>query len=169
MGIFKKKLQDERVVTEQNKIYREIYTLIFIICLISLGAKFYLYGVSITNVMTEWIIFLVAGVYYSIRAVQKGLFSSEVEAHDNKSKWSYQTKTIVIGIIFGMTIGIVFGANSAYSYADSTSQAVYYFFLTFLVSMMMYIPVFVVFLVVSYSIAKNRSDKVVDKQLEDEE
>ncbi|SHN22729.1 DUF6773 family protein [Gracilibacillus kekensis] len=169
MNLFKRKFQDERVTIEQNKIYREIYLLIYLICLGSVIYKFSSFGIEIQHVVTETIIFLVAGIYYGIRSTQKGLFSSEVEMHDNRSKWSYQTKNIVYAVIFGGLIALFFGFNSAFRYADSTPQAVSYFFITFGATMMFYIPFLVVFLVVSYSIAKSRSDKVIEKQLEDEE
>ncbi|SFL56247.1 hypothetical protein SAMN04487943_102226 [Gracilibacillus orientalis] len=170
MNLFKNKIQDERVVNEQNKIYREIYLLIYIICLASVICKFFVYGYfEMEHVATEMIIFLVAGIYYGVRASQKGLFSAEVELHDNKSKWSYQTKTLTSGIVIGVLLGLFFGLNSAYSYADSQSQAIYYFFITFVASMMFYIPILVLVLAISYSSAKKQSDKAVEKQLEDEE
>ncbi len=169
MGLFKRKYRDERVTVEQNKIYREIYILIYLICLGSVAYKFVNFGFEIEHVVTEMIIFLVAGIYYGIRSTQKGLFTSEVEMHDNRSKWSYQTKNIVYGVVFGVLIALFFGFNSAFRFADSTSEAVSYFFITFGASMMFYIPFLVVFIVVSYSIAKNRSDKAIEKQLEDEE
>ncbi|MGP4039857.1 DUF6773 family protein [Gracilibacillus sp. D59] len=169
MNFFKNKIQDERVVNEQNKIYREIYLLIYAICLSSMVYKYFEYGFTIEHVATELVIFIVVGIYYSVRASQKGLFSVEVEMHDSKSKWSYQTKTITIGIVVGVLLGLFFGINSAYSYADSQSQAIYYFFITFVASVMFYIPILVLVLAISYSSAKKRSDKAVEKQLEDDE
>ncbi|WP_163582480.1 DUF6773 family protein [Gracilibacillus saliphilus] len=169
MNLLKNKIQDERVVHEQNKIYREIYLLIFAICFVSVIYKFFIYGFEMEHVATEMVIFLAAGIYYSVRASQKGLFSAEVEMHDSKSKWSYQTKTIVIGVATGIALGLFFGINSAVNYAETPLERVYYFFLTFGASMMFYIPILVLVLVISYTTAKHRSDKVIDKQLEDDE
>ncbi len=169
MNIFSRGTQDERVTNEQNKIYREIYVLIFLICLGSVVYKYITLGFEIENVATEFIIFLVGRIYYSFRSTQKGLFSSEVEMHDTKSRWSYQTKNVVFGIAFGVLIGLFFGFHSAFQYADSKMEAIGYFFLVFGVSMMMYIPVLVIGSVISYSIAKKRSDKAMERQLEDDE
>ncbi|WP_208587076.1 DUF6773 family protein [Gracilibacillus suaedae] len=169
MNLFKNKIQDERVVHEQNKIYREIYFLIYTICLVSVVYKFFIYGFELKYIATEIIITLAAGIYYTVRASQKGLFSAEVEMHDNKSKWSYQTKTIVIGVATGIALGLFFGINSAVNYAETPLERVYYFFLTFATSMMFYIPILVLVLVISYSTAKHQSDKAVEEQLEDDE
>ncbi len=169
MNFFKNKIQDERVINEQNKIYREIYLLIYIVCLVSVVYKFFVYGFEMEHGATEMAIFVVAGIYYGVRASQKGLFSAEVEIHDNKSKWSYQTKTITIGVVVGLLLALFFGINSAYSYADSQLEAIKYFFITFVASIMFYIPFLVLVLAVSYSSAKKQSDKAVEKQLEDDE
>ncbi|WP_347834479.1 DUF6773 family protein [Gracilibacillus sp. JCM 18860] len=40
----KKRYQDERVTAEQNRIYREIYILIYVICFLSIVYKFIMNG-----------------------------------------------------------------------------------------------------------------------------
>lgn len=169
MGFFKKKLQDERVTAEQNKIYREINYLIQVILLISVIYKYFRYEVSLELVATEIIIAFAAAIYYSFRATQKGLFSAEVEMHDKKSKWKYQTKTMLTGLLIGIGLSLLFGINSAVHYAASTQQATWYFILVFFVSFMIYVPFLFLISVISYNIAKNRSDKMVKKQLEDDD
>lgn len=169
MGLFKKRLQDERVVAEQNAIYREIYILIITILTISVIYKSYSSGVSLDLVGTEIIAAIASSIYYSFRASQKGIMTSEVEMHDTKSKWNYQTKTILTGVFFGVALALLFGINSAVNYADGTQQAIWYFFLVFFVSLMIYVPFLFLVTFVSYNLAKNRSDKAVQKQLEDDD
>ncbi|UOQ84977.1 DUF6773 family protein [Gracilibacillus salinarum] len=165
----KSSFQDERVINEQNKIYRELFMVIYLVCLVSAIYKSFEYGISMEYVATEMIIFLVAGAYYAIRVVQKGLFTSEVELHDQKHKWSFQAKTVISGIVFGLLIALIFGVNSSVQYADSRMEEISFFFITFAGSLMIYLPFLVIGLFVSYQIAKTRSDKAVDKQLEEEE
>ncbi|PWU69517.1 DUF6773 family protein [Gracilibacillus dipsosauri] len=164
----KKRYQDERVTAEQNRIYREIYLLIYVICFLSIVYKFIMNGeISLNLVGTEMLIVLVSGIYYAIRSAKLGLFSAEVEIHDQKNKWSYQSKTIFSGIGIGVLLGIIFGVNSAYQYADSQMQAYYYFFLVFIVTLIIYMPILLLLMLGSYSAAKKKSDKVIEKQLEE--
>nr|WP_256093259.1 DUF6773 family protein [Lysinibacillus sphaericus] len=48
-----KKQVDERVKNSQNKIYKEMYVLIMIVCSISIVIKFFKMGMSLDNVLTE--------------------------------------------------------------------------------------------------------------------
>ena len=57
------KVDDERIVTAQNKIYREIYFLVMAVCLISMGFKFYQYGFGVDFIYTELAILFLQGVY----------------------------------------------------------------------------------------------------------
>ncbi|UOQ48517.1 hypothetical protein MUN88_21220 [Gracilibacillus caseinilyticus] len=167
---FKKgSFQDERVTNEQNKIYRELYVVIYLVCLVSAIYKTFKYGISMEYVATELIIFIVAGAYYAVRVVQKGLFTSEVELHDHKHKWSFQAKTVISGIVFGLVIALVFGVNSAVQYADSRMEEISFFFISFAGSLMIYLPFLLIGLIVSYQVAKTKSDKAVAKQLKEED
>ena len=167
MAARQKKQVDERVKNLQNKIYKEVYVLIMIVCSISILIKFIKMGVSLDNVLTEWLIIFVSSAYYYVRTAYLGILTDEIEVHDSNSKVKLSTKNIIYGIVIGLLFAIVFGLNSAISYADSTNQAFEYFFVVFLVSLIIYVPLFAGFLGLSYMAAKKKSDQVVQKNLED--
>lgn len=169
MGLFKQKIVDERVQNMQNKIYREIYYIVSIFCLISLIGKTVIYGGGFEHIATELIILLVCGIYYSIRGMYSGVLSEEVEIHDANSKYRFSTKTIVIGILCGVVIALAMALNSAINYADSNAQALEYFFIVFLVSLGIYAPFLAVFLFIAQQSAVKKSKQINDKMLEDEE
>jgi len=52
----RKKIVDERVINMQNKVYKEIYLIIYLICLASIVIKFINYGFIVENVLTECVI-----------------------------------------------------------------------------------------------------------------
>ena len=164
----RKKVVDERVKNMQNKIYREIYTIVSFICLLSIIVKFFNHGFELNHVTTECIILIVAGFYYTYRSSQTGLFSAEIEMHNTNNKFSYNTKTIIIGAITGLLIAVGMGLNSAYNYADSTGQAISYFFVVFFVSLVIYTPIMIVLLMISVKSAEKKSDSVNKKLLEEE-
>lgn len=163
----KKKFSDERIINMQNKIYKEIYIIITIICFVSIGIKFLTIGREFNLIITEFIILILSSFYYQYRSVKMGIFSEEVEISNANSKFKYSARTIAIGVISGVLIGIVFGIHSAFSYADNTMQAIYYFFLVFFTSLIIYIPVLLLLLIVPYNISKRKSDKVNRKMLEE--
>ncbi|WP_339148164.1 MULTISPECIES: DUF6773 family protein [unclassified Sutcliffiella] len=163
------KVEDERIVTAQNKIYREIYYLVMGICLISIGFKFYHYGFAVSPIYTELAILFLQGVYYTLRGSSLGVLSDEVEMHDRKSKVPMKWKTLLWGLAFGVFIAIFFGLNSAFNYADTTAQAYSYFFMVFFVSLIIYIPVLVLLSGGTFLAAMNRSKRVADKELEEDE
>ncbi|WP_332650418.1 DUF6773 family protein [Lysinibacillus sp. 54212] len=163
----RKKFSDERVTNMQNKIYREIFTIITVICFVSIAIKFLTIGKEFNLIITETIILILSGVYYLFRSVKMGIFSEEVEISNANSKFKYSTRTMAIGIIYGLFLSIIFGVNSAFNYADSTAQAIEYFFIVFLVSLIIYIPGLLIVLLVPYSMAKSQSDKVNRKMLDE--
>ena len=169
MGFWNKKMVDERVYNTQNKIYREIYILTLIIVIVSIGVKFYRFGVSMESVATEMVILICASLYYGFRSSQLGVFSDEVELHDANSKFSYSTKQLIIGIGLGLVIALFMGINSAYQYADSSSQAIEYFFVVFIVSLIIYVPLYLLLLFAAYKSALNKSQKVNSKMLEEDD
>lgn len=169
MGFWNKKIVDERVYNTQNKIYREIYILTLIIVIVSIGVKFYRFGVSMESVATEMVILICASLYYGFRSAQLGVFSDEVELHDANSKFSYSTKQLIVGIGLGLIIALFMGVNSAYQYADSSAQAIEYFFIVFIVSLMIYVPFYLLLLFGAYKSALNKSQKVNRKMLEDDD
>lgn len=164
-----KYVKDERIINVQNKLYREIYYLIAGICFVSILLKYYFYGLGPVSIVTELVILLVSGVYYGIRSASLGIFSEEVELHDRSSRKPMGTKTIVGSIGFGIAIGLFFGIRSAVLYADSTSQAIFYFFLVAGVSFAIYIPFLSLVFGVSFFAAKKQSERVNKKQLIDSE
>lgn len=162
-----KKFSDERIVHMQNKIYREIYMIITIICFASIGIKFLTVGRELNFIITELIILLLSGFYYQYRSVKLGIFSDEVEISNANSKFPYSTRTIAGSAVLGVLIGIAFGLNSAFNYANSTSQAISYFFSVFFISIMIYVPVLLFLFIVPHNLSKRQSDKVNRKMLEE--
>lgn len=165
------KVEDERIVTAQNKIYREIYFLVMAVCLISIGFKFFQYGFGsgVNSIFTELAILFLQGVYYTSRGASMGVLSDEVEMHDRKSRVPMKWKTLLWGGVFGVIIAIFFGLNSAFNYADTTAQAYSYFFMVFFVSLMIYIPFLVLLSGSTFLAAVNRSKKVAEKELDEDE
>ncbi|WP_077329564.1 DUF6773 family protein [Virgibacillus siamensis] len=168
MGFFRKnKMKDERVINQQNKIYREVYTLIIIICVISVALKFYLYGFQSGSVYTEMAILFVSSVYYAFRSASLGIYSDEVEMHDRTSKLPMQKKNVITGLLFGIAMALIFGTRSAVLYGEDTGNSIYTFFMVFIVSLIIYIPFFVLVTLIGHTYMKNKSDKAVKKQLDD--
>ncbi|WP_026571774.1 MULTISPECIES: DUF6773 family protein [Sediminibacillus] len=163
------RLKDERIINLQNKIYREIYIFVIAICVLSLVIKYVTSDDDLQNVWLELVILLGSSIYYMIRSTGMGVFSAEVEMHDQTNKRPMSVKTILIGALFGAGLAIFLGIHSAVSYADTTTQSVYYFLLTSVVSFIIYIPFLMIVNGLAYWGAKKRSDKAVAKELEDEE
>lgn len=166
---WKSKHLDERVKNQQNKIYKEIFFFVLLICLISILIKFITEGVSSQNVLTERLILIFSAVYYCGRAAYLGIFTDEVEIHDSASKFKLSTKFIILGVTIGMVIAIIMGVNSAFNYAESTSQAIYFFFMVFFISLFMYSSFIAGILILFYGLAKKKSDRVIQRMLEDED
>lgn len=74
-------------------------------------------------------------------------------------------KGIGIGAVIGIVLGLVFGINSALNYAEGMGQSIYYFFLTFATTVMMYTPFLFIVLFVPYILAKKKSERVNKKCL----
>ena len=163
----RKKFSDERVTNMQNKIYREIYILIMLICFVSIIFKYWTIGRDFNLIITEFLILILSSFYYLYRSTKMGIFSEEVEISNANHKIKYSTGTMAYGIILGVVISILLGVNSAFNYADSTAQAIQYFFMVFFILLIIYIPVLLVLLLVPYSMAKRQSDKVNRKMLEE--
>ena len=151
----------------QNKVYKEIYVVIYLICIASIIVKFIKNGFIMENVLTECIILVAAGVYYSFRVSQLGIFSDEIEMHDTNSKYSYKAKTIFNGVVLGVIIATIMGVNSAFNYAGSTGEAIYYFFLVFFVTLGMYAPIYIIGMLVTLHSLEKKSKKANEKMLEE--
>ncbi|RCW74938.1 DUF6773 family protein [Saliterribacillus persicus] len=163
----KKNVEDERFEAEQNKIYKEVYFITSMLIFLSLIWKTFTTGLDLSNIYVELILLFVPGIYYSIRYIYLGLFSDVVEMHNRNSKYSYLSKNLFYGILSGIILALIFGVNSAVNYADSTGEAYYFFFLVFFVSLLMYVPFFAVFSLVTYQSAKKKSDQIANKRMED--
>lgn len=169
MGFNKrKKVEDERIINIKNKIYAEIYILVTVICGISFIVKHFIYDGGIESVAIELIILFLGGVYYMYRSIKLGVYSAEVEMHDQISKWPQKKKNLYIGITLGICIALFMGINSAVQYAEGVGQSIYYFLLTATASLMIYLPLFIILLVVVHDVMKKKSDKVIEKMLGDD-
>jgi len=154
----KKKHIDERIVSTQNKLYKETYNLVIFICMVSCIVKYFMYGSGLKVIATEIIILLASGLYYGIRSIQLGLYSDEVEVHDqSNTTFTKGVKSIIWSGILGVAFATFFGIRSATVYAEGTVQSLWYFILVFAVSLMMYIPFWIVFLGGSHFIANHLS------------
>ncbi|MEK5078488.1 DUF6773 family protein [Solibacillus sp. FSL W7-1436] len=169
MEFWNRKIVDERVYNMQNKIYREIYLLTMIILIVSIGVKIYRFGINMESIATEMVILIAASLYYGFRSSQLGVFADEVELHDANSKFSYSTKQLILGSGLGLAIALFMGINSAYQYADSSAQAIEYFFIVFIVSLIIYVPLYLLLLFAAYKSALNKSQKVNSKMLEEDD
>lgn len=163
----RKKIVDERIVNTQNKIHREIGNIILILCAISIVIKVIIGLRGFEYIGIEMIIVFFSGVYYIVRSTQMGIYSEEVEIQNANSKINSDTRTVLTGIILGVIIGLIFGFNSAIQYADGLEQKVYYFIITFTASFLMYVPFLLFILYVLPKIAKNKSDQVNRKMLDE--
>ncbi|MBY0121262.1 DUF6773 family protein [Bacillus sp. S/N-304-OC-R1] len=165
----RKKAVDERVLNMQNKIYREIYLLIMGICFLSIVVKMYIFNLEPEQSITEFIILLISGIYYTVRATRLGIFSDEVEIHDRNCKIPMSSKNVYFGLGFGLLMSLFFGVRSAIVYGDGYGNTIFTFVLVFFVSLMMYVPFFLIVIVGPFSAAKFASKKVAAKDLEDDE
>jgi len=168
MNLFnlKKKPMDERVENTKNKLYKELYILIMIICFISIGVKDYLYGIDPKHVVTELLVIFLSVLYYGIRTVWLGIYVDEIEVHDRTSKLPLSTKNIIIGLVFGVIIAIFWGIRSSILYGNSGNR-LWYFIIVFLASIMMYCPFLIAFIAIGDSAARKASKKITQKH-EDE-
>ena len=102
----------------------------------------------------EFLILFVSGVYFLARSIFLGVYWDEVELHDRNSKIPMSNKTIFTSVGLSLLIAILMGINSAVSYADSTSQGLWYFVLVLLVSIMIYLPILLLLFGGIYFVAK---------------
>ncbi|MDM5293232.1 hypothetical protein QUF81_08525 [Peribacillus simplex] len=156
MDLFKrtKKIKDERVEHVRNKIYKEMYHVILAICLVSALFKLYKYGAGSGELYLEFVIIVAGGLYYLARSIFLGVLWDEVEMHDRTSKTPMSRKTIFGTVALALIIATILGVNSAVSYADSSSQGLWYFVLVSFVSVMIYLPILLLFFGGIYLLAK---------------
>ena len=102
----RKKMNDERITNAQNKVYREIYTIVAVICLGSIIFKSVTTGGDFGVIATELIIVCSAGLYYLWRTAKLGIYSEEIEISDKNSRFSYDTRNVVIGVLGGLVLAV---------------------------------------------------------------
>lgn len=136
-------VEDERIVNLKNKLYKEVYTLIMVICSISVIIKSFM-QLGTEDVLLELLIILGGSLYVGIRSVALGIYSDEVEVHDQKSKISFSKLTAISGLAIGIVLALFFGIRSAVLFGNGNSATeVKYFFSVFIFSLIIYIPLFV--------------------------
>ena len=152
MNVFKRriKVKDERIENVRNQIYKEMYYVVLAICFVSMVVTIYKYGYDVNEFILELLILFLGGVYYLARSIYLGVFWDEVEMHDRTSKTPMSTKTIYRGIGFALIIAILMGINSAFNYADTSTQGLLYFGLVLFVSVVIYLPIFLLLFGVTF-------------------
>lgn len=170
MNFFKRKqMQDEWIVNSKNKIYAEIYLIVVAISVISFIVKYFIFKLPLSGVWTELLILLLSSMYYSIRATKLGIYAVEIELQDRESKWSFQRKNMLYALITGVAIAFGLGINSALRYADGMMQGMTYFFITFVVSMIIYLPLAILLLVVGNELFRRKSAKIASEMIGDDD
>ncbi|PFG12350.1 DUF6773 family protein [Bacillus sp. es.036] len=164
---FKKRQKDERVTNLQNKIYREMYILIVVICALSVLYKQFLVEGGIQHLWTEMIIFSFGSGYYLIRSTMLGIFSDEVEMHDRSSKMSFSKRNFLISLFLGVGFSLFLAIRNSLKYGDGTQETVYFFLTILFFCLVIYIPVLFGIMVLPYAVAKYKSDKVNEQELEE--
>lgn len=136
------------------------------ICFISILVKLFMYGMNIKLVATELLIIIITSLYSVIRTVYLGIYSDEVEMHDSTNKMSICTNITLTGVIAGICLAIFFGLKSAILYGTSIRIKIWYFVISFIASIMMYIPFFVLIVVLQHSAYNKISKKQSSKKIE---
>lgn len=158
---------DERIVNMRNKIYKEAYVFVVLICCLSVIVKYILYGPNIGAVATELIVLLLPSLYYGIRSAFLGLYSDEVEMHDRTSKLPFSLKNVLIGLGFGVALALFIGIRSAITYGDGGAQSWWYFTIVFAASLMIYIPLFVGIMAFGHALANKASKAAAAEELDE--
>lgn len=161
----KKKTVDERIVNTRNKLYKETYILVNILFGVSVIVKSLYYEQNIRMMIPEIIIFVIASLYYGTRSILLGLYSDEVEIHDQRSKLPMSTKNVIWGLGIGLALALIFGIRSAVIYGNGGLQSVWTFFIVFIASIMIYIPFLSVAMLATHYFANQASKKAAKKDL----
>ncbi|WP_270181182.1 DUF6773 family protein [Alkalihalobacillus sp. CinArs1] len=167
MGLFRRKVLDERVTALQDGIFRELYAIVVGLCGLSIFYEQFFGDISLGKVWLELVIIIGGGAYYLLRSSMLGIFTDEVEMHDRSSKWKMNTKNMVISVLVGLGISLTFATINSQRFGETRSETIEFFFVIFFVSMMIYIPFMFAILVLPYAMAKYRSDNVNEEELED--
>ncbi|WP_336779296.1 DUF6773 family protein [Paenibacillus illinoisensis] len=158
----KKGNQDERIVNLKNKVYKEAYILIMYLCGISILVKSF-FQWETYSMLTELIVILAGSIYFGVRSVMLGIYSDEVEVHDQTSKMSYRQRNVITGLIIGISMALFLGIRSSVLFADTANEKWWYFFLVFIFSLLLYIPLFAGFNIIVHHFANKASRKAASK------
>ncbi|RSK29083.1 hypothetical protein EJF36_20570 [Bacillus sp. HMF5848] len=161
-------IKDERIENLKNKVYREMFTVVTIICGFSMALKLFFIGLH-ANVTTEILVLILPGLYYLLRITKLGIYSEEIEMHDQKSKLSISVKNIVYALAIGIVLGVGFGLRAAIMDASTTGEAVYYFVLVFVATLMIYVPIIAFTATLIHVAAKRKSEQMINENLEDQD
>jgi len=69
--------------------------------------------------LTELIVLLLGSIYSGVRSVILGIYSDEVEVHDQTSKISYNLRSVITGLIIGLSIALFMGIRSSVLFAET--------------------------------------------------
>ncbi|NWL86668.1 hypothetical protein DMN77_03525 [Paenibacillus sp. 79R4] len=163
----RKSVKDERIVNLKNQIAKEAWVLTLMICSISVIVKtFFFMGEQ--SVWVELVILIATGLYSMIRSVSSGVYSDEVEVHDQTHRFSVSKKQLMTGLASGLFLALFFGFRSAYLYADGDGALqVKYFLSVFAASLILYIPFFVILTAVSHLVMNKLSKRRSTSDLDD--
>ncbi len=159
----KKIIVDERIQSVQNKIYKEVFYLVLIMCLVSIVAKTLYYGFDATKLITEAVIILGSIGYFGIKTILLGTY---YEVNEDKINRSSPKKNALFGGLVGVLIAIFFGVRSSILYANQ-GEKLYYFMLVFVAALMIYIPVLIIATVLPDYMANKVSKRMSEKRLGD--
>lgn len=126
-----------------------------------LGQKFFQWETY--SMLTELIVILAGSIYFGVRSVMLGIYSDEVEVHDQTSKISYSQRNVITGLIIGISMALFLGIRSSVMFADTAHEKWWYFFLVFIFSLLLYIPLFAGFNVIVHHFANKASQKAASK------
>lgn len=169
MKFFKrKKTEDEWLVQTKNQIFAEIYFIVVLIAVISFIVKYFFLHQSFQNVVTELVLLLAIGVYYGFRSVQLGVHAAEIELKERKRKHASLKYNLVIALAVGFVIALAFGLHSAIRYAEGMAQMATYFVVTFFASLVIYMPISILFIVWFNEMIERKSKRIAEEMLADD-
>ena len=161
MSLFRRKFVDERVENLENQIYKECFSLAITLCLVVILLKRFYFGIALSELWAEYLIMLVPLLYFMVRYMQKGLYRDEVELYNRKSPISMQQKLLYFGLGSVVVVATFFAARSAYLYGEGVTRLTN-FFVTFLASLMIYVPVALIVVLVSIVAARKQAEEEQD-------
>ncbi|KOP64675.1 hypothetical protein AMS62_04955 [Bacillus sp. FJAT-18019] len=153
-------VEDERIVNLKNKLYKEVYVLIMIICGISIIIKSFMQPEA-ESVWLEMLIIVGGGLYFGIRSVGLGIYSDEVEVHDQRSKISVSKRNVLSSLAIVFVLALYLGIRSAILYGNNNSATeIKHFIIVFFATLIINVPLFVIVTSVIHYGANKMSKKM---------